>query len=226
MSPSRRVDPVLRSADAHVAVASVDAPDLDAETEHHLRVLRLRAGATVTVTDGAGSWRECHLAGPGRLDAVGEVRREPAAEVFHLYCALPKQNRPELIVQKVTELGVYELTWIDCRRSVVRWDEDRARRQLERHRRIALEAALQSRRVWFPIVSGVRDAADVLADVAVADPDGEPWSAAISAIAIGPEGGWSPEERAMAAGAVALGPNVLRVETAAIAATALAQAVR
>lgn len=217
------IDRVRRESSAHVAVASVDVPEIDEETGHHLRVLRLRPGAVVTVTDGVGHWRECRMGSAGRIDPVGEVVFEsPPRRPFRILCAIPKQQRPELIVQKVTELGALGLEWIDCEHSVVRWDADRAERQLERHRRIAVEAALQSRRVWFPSIEGVRPAAEALPTVVVADPEGAEWTAAIDAVAIGPEGGWSPAERALATGTVSLGPHVLRVETAAIAAAALA----
>ena len=216
------IDRVRRDSSAHVAVVSVDTPEVDDETGHHLRVLRLRPGSVVTVTDGAGHWRECRMESAGRIDPVGEIMFEPPPRRFRILCAIPKQQRPELIVQKVTELGVMGLEWIDCEHSVVRWDAERAERQLDRHRRIAVEAALQSRRVWFPSIDGVRPAAEVLPMVVAADPEGAPWTASLDAVAIGPEGGWSSGERALAAGAVSLGPHVLRVETAAIAAAALA----
>ncbi len=106
-------------------------------------------------------------------------------------------------------------------RSVVRWSGERADRHLERLRRIAREAALQSRRVRLPEMVGPWPAADVLADAAVAEPGGRPVAAADSSIAIGPEGGWSPSELALARDQISLGPNVLRVETAAVVAATL-----
>ena len=67
---------------------------------------------------------------------------------------------PEWIVQKLTEIGATSIGFIECDRSVVHWDDDRARRQGERLRRVAREAAMQSRRVWLPEVLDVVPFAD------------------------------------------------------------------
>ena len=64
-------------------------------------------------------------------------------------------------------------------------------------------------------------AAEVLATSAVAEPGGRPLAAGDRSIAIGPEGGWSPAELALAGGRVSLGATVLRVETAAVVAATL-----
>jgi 16S rRNA (uracil1498-N3)-methyltransferase len=135
--------------------------------------------------------------------------------------APPKGDRLEWLVQKCTEVGVARLVLVDAERSVVRWDPDRAAKQLDRLRRIAAEAAMQSRRTWLPEVVGPRPAAEVLPDAAVAEPGGRPVAARDSCIAVGPEGGWSAAEVARAGDRVSLGPNVLRVETAAVVAVTL-----
>ena len=62
--------------------------------------------------------------------------------------AIPKGDRLEWLVQKVTELGVDRLALLHAERSVVRWKPDRVQSQLVRLRRIADEACRQSRRVW------------------------------------------------------------------------------
>src|SRR5262249_4480464 len=129
--------------------------------------------------------------------------------------------RLDWLVQKVTEVGVTRLVLLAAERSVVRWDDERAPRQLDRLRRIAAEAAMQSRRVWLPALCGPTPATDVLTTCAVAEPGGRALSASDRAMAIGPEGGWSPAELAMAADRVSLGEHVLRVETAAIVAATL-----
>ena len=149
------MDEALRRSAAHVLVDDVAAPLLDDGARHHLRrVLRLRDGAVVTVTDGAGSWRPCRLA-PGGLEPDGDVggdRRRPRPVTVAV--APPKGDRLEWLVQKCTEVGVARLVLVDAERSVVRWDPDRAAKQLDRLRRIAAEAAMQSRRVWLPEVVG------------------------------------------------------------------------
>jgi len=211
---------VLRRSAGHVLVADVDTPVADAPTTHHLgRVLRLRDGAVVTVTDGAGRWRTCRWA--DGLQPDGDVIAEPRPAELTVAVAPPKGDRLDWLVQKVTEVGVTRLVLLVAARSVVRWDGDRADRQLDRLRRIAGEAAAQSRRVWLPELCGPVPAAELLASTAVAEPDGRPVGAGDRSIAIGPEGGWSPSELALASDRVSLGANVLRVETAAVVAATL-----
>ena len=77
---------------------------------------------------------------------------------------------------------------------------------------------MQSRRVWLPEISGPSPALDVLPGVAAAEPGGRQLGIADTSVAVGPEGGWAPDELAAAAATVSLGANVLRVETAAVAA--------
>ena len=85
---------------------------------------------------------------------------------------------------------------------------------------------MQSRRLWLPVIEGPRPARDVLGDAVVADHGGRALRSADLSLAIGPEGGWTPEELALATDLVSLGPHVLRVETAAVAATTLMVATR
>ncbi len=67
-----------RSAAAQVLVEDLVAPELDRDAAHHLgRVLRLRSGAEVCATDGAGGWRRCRFDGADGLDPDGEVQRGP-----------------------------------------------------------------------------------------------------------------------------------------------------
>ena len=123
-------------------------------------------------------------------------------------------------MQKVTEIGVDRISLVWAERSVVRWDDAKAQRQLERLARIVREAAMQSRRVHLPVLDPPVAASEVLAAVPVAEPGGRPWTSDDHAIAIGPEGGWSPTELSSAV-TVDLGPHVLRVETAAVVAATL-----
>lgn len=200
-------------------VADVDDPILDGPTEHHVRrVLRLRDGATVSVTDGVGRWRTCRLVGAG-LNADGDVVAEPAAlSPVTVGVAMPKGERSDWLVQKCTEVGVDRIILLTAARSVVRWDDSRAGRHLERLRRIASEASLQARRVWFPRIEGPRSAVEVLPGAVLAEPGGRPLRRSDDTVAVGPEGGWSPDELDMGGERVDLGPHVLRVETAAVVA--------
>lgn len=212
----------------HVLVDDVDAPVLSDDERHHLtRVRRLRAGDPLTVGDGAGAWRECRL---GREpEPVGPVRRvarpEPSIGVGF---ALIKGGRPELVVQKLTELGVDRIVPLIAARSVVRWEGEKAEANAHRLRRVAREAVQQCRRAWVPVVDPPTPFARVVGEpgVALADRDGAPVSLDTPMVLVGPEGGWSDEERSAAAARVTLSTAVLRAETAAIAAATLLAARR
>jgi RsmE family RNA methyltransferase len=77
---------------------------------------------------------------------------------------------------------------------------------------------MQSRQVWLPDIAGPLAASDVLPEAVAAEPGGRPVTSADRLIAIGPEGGWTPDELALARDRVGLGDAVLRVETAALVA--------
>lgn len=208
----------------------VDEPALAPDVVHHLeRVLRLRSGATVTVSDGRGGWRSCAMAGGGRLEPLGPVHHVPApTPSLAVAFAVTKGARPEVAVQKLTEVGVDVITPFHAQRSVARWDTDRAGRHLERLRRVALEAAVQSRRAWLPEVTDLADLTALLAapGTALADAGGGPPTLAHPRIVVGPEGGFSDAERSAAQAAVRLGPLVLRAESAAIVAGAILAGLR
>ena len=216
-----------------LAQASVGAVLLlDADRSHRLsRVLRLAAGDALAVFDGAGvEWAAevQHAA----VDAVTITLRapvtpppEPAIPVT-LVCAFPKARRGDWLVEKATELGVARLTPLGAARSVL----DPGDGRLDRWRRIAIGAAEQSGRATLPEVGGdVPDGAlRLLADTregpsvrsVLASVLGEDAQPPAVALYVGPEGGWSDDERAehasAGAHAISLGPRTLRVETAAI----------
>jgi 16S rRNA (uracil1498-N3)-methyltransferase len=224
----------VTSAAAHVFVADLDAPAIDDADRHHLdRVLRLRAGETVTVSDGRGGLRVCSFVTGGAPEPVGPAAWEPPpSPAIGVGFALVKGDKPEWVVQKLTECGVDRILPFVAERSVVRWDEAKAARNLERLRRVAREAAMQSRRRWLPAVEPLQPFAPLAggAGVALADggadagpPDPGRWPVVL----VGPEGGWSDAERAAGTGRfVRFGPNVLRAETAAVAAGAVLVALR
>ena len=219
---------VVRSSSAHVVVDEVDpvggAIDLGPEAEHHLfRVLRIRDGESVTVTDGRGSWRACRAVG-GALEVDAELREDrPGRAPLTIMCAIPKRDRPEWIVQKLTELGTDRIVFLHADRSVVRWDGERAGKHVAKMQRVAVEALQQSRGVWLPAVEGPVEALGVLPTAVAAEPGRRPIEADDSTIAVGPEGGWSERELAAAGDVVSLGRTILRVETAAMAAAVCAR---
>jgi len=137
-----------------------------------------------------------------------------------------KGERPELVVQKLTELGVDRILPLAAARSVVRWDPARAARGVARLRQVAREAAMQARRTRLPEVA---DVATVVAAARAAGSGGAlcdqggatPLGLARPSLLIGPEGGWDPDELRCGLPTVGLGPTTLRSETAAIAAAVL-----
>lgn len=214
------MNPVLRGSAAHVFVGSLTDPHLTDDDEHHLqRVLRVRDSDRITVSDGAGSWAAARLT-VGGVSLESPPEREPSPRPATVITAIPKGDRPEWIVQKLTEIGVTAVGFIDCDRSVVRWDAARAARQIERLRRVAREAAMQSRRVWLPTISDVVPFAMAATrqNCAIADPDGGALAAEIDTVLVGPEGGFTADELAAVERRVVLSANVLRVETAALTA--------
>jgi 16S rRNA (uracil1498-N3)-methyltransferase len=222
------VNDVLRRSAAHVLVGDVGAAELDDAAAHHVfRVLRVADGDTITITDGAGAWRACRVVGAA-LEVIDEVHRvERNAVMLELYVAVPKQDRPEWLVQKATELGADRIVFLHADRSVVRWADDRARRHLAKLTRIAEEAAMQSRRVWVPAVEGPVAAHEVLRNgVAIAEPGGRAVGPGDRSVAIGPEGGWSERELALADDRIGLADTILRVETAAVAACTMLASLR
>ena len=217
------MNPVLRGSAAHVFVESLTEPQLSDRDDHHLRrVLRIRESDTITVGDGLGGWVTARLQGDGLL-----VESEPLFEAAHrptcVISAIPKGDRPEWMVQKLTESGATSIGFMDCARSAVRWEPARAHRQIERLRRVAREAAMQSRRLWLPVVLDVVTFAEAatLTNCAIADVEGNGLSADVDAVLIGPEGGFTKGELDAVATRVSLSANVLRVETAALTAAIL-----
>ena len=213
------------------------------DAKHLTRVLRVEAGQRFEISDNHSVYlaeieiarKECVV-----FRTLEKLEPLPRPGVRLVLCAaLIKFDRFEWMIEKATELGVSEIVPVEAFRSE-RGLERAARKRVERWRRIALEASQQSRRAILPVVHGPvgwRDAVGVSAENRYAldeSPDvpglaaGTRPSEASSSIAIlvGPEGGWTDEERESfgAAGwiAVSLGPLILRAETAAIAALAIA----
>ena len=221
---------------------------LSGEEFHHLRhVLRLQVGDTLSLFDGIGKGFQASLVEMDRQRAVLKVGAEelPSPESpleLHLGLALAKGEKLDLMVQKGTELGVFAFHPLVTRRSDLKLDSERAESRLNRWRRVALEACKQSGRTRIPEIFPPVALSSFLerqlpAHRLLLHPDGEPASgllqgalilgAASLLAAVGPEGGWSPDElQLLERGGfrgMCLGPRVLRAETAAIIAAGLLQ---
>lgn len=225
-----------------------DAVALPAAEARHARVLRLAAGAEIAVFDGAGRSALARLAetpqGPGAELLALSARAETAGSLV-LATAWPKGKRAALLVEKCSELGVHRILPVRYARSVVLKAEDSE--SLARLRRIAAEAAKQCGRNDEPEIAAECSFSQLLAEEApnaccfLLDARADLYLAEALLekrallcaqpllLIVGPEGGLAPEELAAADAAglprVRLAPHVLRVETAALAACAIAGAV-
>ena len=211
---------------------------------HLARVLRAEPGQIFDVVAN-GFLHRAEITGvsPERVDFVlHEELASDAALPLHLYLAVFKFDHFEWAIEKATELGVAQITPVLARRTEKHLAQASAKR-VERWRRIAHEASQQSRRTSVPIIADPvalkpaleREAAPtriLLSETeqsvtlsAALNSVSDGWDPA-TAIAIGPEGGWTPEEMQLftqhAWAHVTLGPRILRAETAAIAAIAIA----
>ncbi len=217
-----------------VAAASLNGlgPDcaigLDEANHHHLaRVLRIRPNESLTLTDGWGQWIEAVVASnfstSGVVTTTGRLRQTAEPPDVGVAFALTKSDKPETVVQKLTELGIRRIVPIRASRSIVKWDANRADHHIARLEAVARSALAQCGGAWLPVIEPVTDVA-VLAlrgGVVRADRGGRAVSSADRLIAVGPEGGWNAEERELLVDVVGLPGAVLRAETAAIVAAAL-----
>ncbi len=209
----------LRNSSAHVFVDSVQMPVLSSDDAHHLsRVLRLRDGESVSCSDGNGSWVLCTW-DDGEVIVAGDVIAEPAPMPALTVAIAPvKGDRTDLVMEKVVEIGIDHIIILSpVERSVVRWGANKVPQVMDRYARIVRSAAMQSRRVYLPTISGPVSLANVTGQgVAFAEPGGTAPADAVTTLVIGPEGGFSPQEVSQASALADLGPSILRAETAAI----------
>ena len=214
-----------RRAAAHAFVIDVNAPFLNDDDFHHLaKVLRLRSGESVSVSDGRGSWRICTYEMSAALaidDSV--VHIETNLRSLTVAFSVTKNDKPDLVIQKLTELGIDHIVPIITERSIVRWDSDKGAKNQARWQKIAREAAMQSRSVFLPTIHEVYPSIEKFVDtygpnIAVADPEGGALTTNISTLVIGPEGGFTHQEMDLMPQRVSLPGGILRAETAAVAA--------
>ena len=214
-----------------VALSEGARVELDGGGANYLgNVLRLGEGGKVLLFDGSsGEWLGRIVeTGKKRMTLVAERQTRPLEQVPDLTLAFApvKRAQTDWLVEKATELGVRTLQPVMTRRTVA----DRVKR--ERLESIAVEAAEQCGRTLLPTIADPVALPAFLTALArplyfADETGGAPVSEAMhpgpAAILVGPEGGFTPEEREQVrahphAVAISLGPRILRAETAALAA--------
>jgi 16S rRNA (uracil1498-N3)-methyltransferase len=217
---------------------------LPKETSHYLaNVLRLKAGDTILLfNESNGEFlatiNEVRKGGVSTI--VAEQRRAPAgSEVsIELGLGLSKGDRMDYGIQKSVEMGVTAITPVNCEFGEVRFKQAaRVENKLRHWRRVAVSATEQSGRLDVAPIEAPQNISDWLGSVKAStrlclDPAAEvrlgdqPLSGSV-AVLIGPEGGFSEAELALAESSgftrVTLGPRILRTETAPVAALAVIQ---
>ncbi|HUJ22968.1 MAG TPA: RsmE family RNA methyltransferase [Bryobacteraceae bacterium] len=212
------------------------------DARHVARVLRAETGQQFELSDNQRAFlAEISAVTAQRVEfrIIEPLPPEPPSPEITIYAALIKFDRFEWMVEKATELGVARIVPVDADRT----EEGLARaavKRVDRWKKIARESSQQSRRLRIPEIAAPATFENAVSDSVAArffleeQPGADPLlrvlpaartSGDAIAILTGPEGGWTDRERAQAAAAgwkpVSLGRQILRAETAAMAAVAI-----
>jgi 16S rRNA (uracil1498-N3)-methyltransferase len=214
-------------------VATVDDKG---DCKHIVKVLRLKEGDQIEISDKEGSEYIGEISSTNdiveliNLEKV-DVSRESNLKIT-LFQGIPKSDKMDLIVQKNVELGIFEIIPVQMKRSVSKIDRKKVKSKLERWEKIAWEAAKQSKRSILPRVDRILDFKAILElvkdyDMFLVAYENEKQLLMKElkenemknvAILIGPEGGIADEEIDLliesGAKIVSLGKRILRTETA------------
>ena len=210
------------------------------DARHIIKVLRMRVGEALTLCDGCGTDYDAEITSINGTTVEAEIsasranESEPEIQIT-LFQALQKDGKMEYIIQKCTELGIYKIIPCILDRCVVKLNsESDARKKTERYQGVAYAAAKQSQRGIVPIVGAPISFAQAISQMKDYDLSFLPYenedgrtvkdiltcakSVKTAAFLIGPEGGISEKELALAAAhnvpTVTLGKRILRTETA------------
>lgn len=210
------------------------------DVNHIKNVLRMKIGEELQISDGNNKKYLCSIESMTAQEVCLAIKGEMSADnelpsKIYLFQGLPKSDKMELIVQKAVELGAYEIIPVETKRAVVKLDEKKASKKVERWNSIAQSGAKQSGRNRIPEVKEVLSFKEAIQYATELDVVLIPYELAegmqetkevISSIQpgqtvgifIGPEGGFETEEVAYAmeqgARPITLGKRILRTETA------------
>lgn len=210
------------------------------EAHHLIKVVRIRTGEKIRVTDMGGKSFLCQVIDifDKELDVsiIEELSSTELPNKIYLFQAIPKGDRMESIIEKCVELGVYEIIPVTMKNCIVKLDDKKKKSRVERYQAIAKSAAEQSKRSIIPSVHEVMTFKEALDYAKSFDIRLLPYECkngmsdtykALStikkgdsiAVFIGPEGGFDQSEIDMVADEVtliSLGSRILRTDTAAI----------
>lgn len=228
-----------------VSLAMHQTLQLDEKASHHLaRVLRFQKGDHLIVFNGEGGEYTAEIIGLSKKSVdvmlTGFIAREAESPInIHLAQGVARGEKMDFIIQKAVELGVSSVTPLVTERSNVRLDKEREEKRMQHWLGVAVSACEQSGRnrvpqvlspmalnAWLPQTKA--DLSFVLSPHVEAKlPDKKLPPNASIALLIGPEGGFSEAEVAMASQhgfiPLNLGPRILRTETATLAAVTAMQ---
>lgn len=215
------------------------------DVKHISKVLRCKIGEELEICDSENKEYICEITNIDKsiveLDILEKVdiKRESDLKI-KLYQGLPKGPKMEIILQKLTEVGVDEIILVQTKRSVVKVDDKKEDKKIERWERIIYEAAKQSKRGKIPVLRGIITFKEALADMKNNDFNIAPYEnertksikQAIKGLGInnigifvGPEGGFDEKEieeiENINGQSVSLGPRILRTETASVVASSI-----
>lgn len=200
------------------------------EASHAVKSRRLRTGQQVRVFNGLGLVAIGSLAAVDRRDVTVQLQSikqvESATRRISIAVALPKGDRQKIMVDMLTQLGVFEIIPLRCKRSVSKFSEN----TLDKWVKVAVEACKQSQNPLLPKISNENELDQLLnckdRTFAVANADGAKPSIIAKELSeitvlVGPEGGFSDSEFAMIKQAgipsMRVGTTILRTEVAAVA---------
>ena len=216
------------------------------DAKHAAQVMRVQPGEEFYAIDEGGCRFRAAFVEVGKGGCSAELLEalpdNEAPVRITLYQGLPKADKLEMIVQKLTELGAVKIVPVRMERCVVKLDEKDGKKRQERLSKIAREAAKQCKRGCAPEVDQPRTWKQLKDEMQKHDLLLVPWEDAAGfglkaahalkpgakdiGIVVGPEGGMSATEVAaieeVGAKQITLGPRILRTETAAVAACAMA----
>jgi len=211
----------------------------DDQAHHLARVMRAKPGDQIVLFDGCGNEYHATIADVSKknvslsIDSTQFIEDPNQPEII-VACALPKGDRQKFLIEKMVELGANRFVPLKTRRSV----SEASKKVIDRIEKQVVEASKQCRRSWLmkvdqqaTVESLIESFADFDGGRMVADPYASSHDLLLNqepcVIAIGPEGGFAEEELNLLMGnswtPVCFSPNVLRIETAAAAAVAIAR---